>query len=159
MNDIKVKPISIFKSIWCFILSSALICAGVYLVISILLDKGVPFLIGYLIMFHGPLVLLLITALVLYKKEGNSWKASDFKSRMRLNPMKKADWFWAIGIIMFFLVANVLFEPVTAKLAQTPFFSPPDFFPAEINPNKTIVPGYMWDYKLSGQYWVFQLIL
>lgn len=40
------------------------------------------------------------------------------------------------------------------NLAQIPFFSPPDFFPAEINPNKIGNPGYMMDYKLSGEYWV-----
>jgi membrane protease YdiL (CAAX protease family) len=33
-------------------------------------------------------------------------------------------------------------------------FSPPDFFPAEINPNRQVVSGIMMDYKLSGQYWV-----
>jgi membrane protease YdiL (CAAX protease family) len=32
--------------------------------------------------------------------------------------------------------------------------SPPDFFPAEINPNKTAISGFMMDYKLTGQYWV-----
>lgn len=154
MNDISVKPITIFKSIWFFIISSLLIYIGVYFFIPILLDKGVPFLIGYLIFFYFPLMLLFFTALILYKKEGNAWEWSDFKARMRLNPLKKGDWLWIIAIILGYIIAMVLLTPVINMLAQTAFFSPPDFLPAEINPTKTTTSGYMFDYELSGQYWV-----
>lgn len=154
MNNAIIKPITIFKSIWYFIISSLLICLGVYVIIPVLLNKGIPFFAGYLIFFHFPLMLLFITALILYRKEGNAWNISNFKSRMQLNPLKKGDWLWIIGIILFFLIGLVLLTPLNNRIAQIPFFRPPDFFPPEINPNKTSVAGYMWDYKLSGQYWV-----
>lgn len=154
MNDIAVKPITISKSIWYFLISSILIYLGLYIFIPILLDKGVPFLVGYLVLFYSPFVLLFFTAIILYKKEGNAWSVSDFKSRMQLNPLKKADWLWIIGFILFSVILLAIATPVMNKLAQIPFFSPPDFFPAEINPNKTSIPGYMMEYKLSGQYWV-----
>jgi membrane protease YdiL (CAAX protease family) len=73
---------------------------------------------------------------------------------MQLNPLRKADWLWILGIIFVFIIASGLLTPVINKIAKIPFFSPPDFFPAEINPNKTSVPGYMMDYNLSGEYWV-----
>ena len=154
MKDIIIKPITIFKSIWYFLISSILIYIGLYVCIPILLAKEVPFLVGYLIFFYLPFVLLFFTALILYKKEGNAWNISDFKSRMQLKPLRKADWLWIIGIILSFLIVLALFTPVFNKVAQIPFFSPPDFFPAEINPNKTGIPGYKWGYKLSGEYWV-----
>jgi len=119
-----------------------------------MLSKGISFLAGYLVFFYFPFLLLFLTALFLYKNEGNVWNISDFKSRMRLNPLKKVDWLWIMGIILSFIIANAAFTPIINKAAQIPFFSTPDFFPAEINPNKTNVSGYMWDYKLSGAYWV-----
>jgi membrane protease YdiL (CAAX protease family) len=122
--------------------------------IPIFLDKGVPFLTGYFIFFYSPFVPLFFTALILYRKEGNAWNIPDFKSRMQLKPLKKADWFWMIGIFFGFLILLGLLTPLVNKIAQIPFFSPPDFFPAEINPNKTSIPGYAFGYKLSGEYWV-----
>ena len=154
MTDSAIKPATIFKSIWYFAVSSLLINLGMYVFMPILLNKGVPFIIGYFIFFFSPLALLFFTALALYKKEGNAWNISNFKSRMQLNPIKKIDWLWIIGIILGFLIVLGLLTPAVNKLAETALFSPPDFFPAEINPNKTSIPGYMMDYELSGQYWV-----
>lgn len=155
MNNEKIKPMTIFHSIWYFLISSLLIYIGLYVIIPILLSKDVPFLVGYLIFLYIPHILLFVTSLFLYRKEGNSWNITDFKSRMQLNPMKKADWFFVIGLIFFYLITSWLLTPVSNWLAKIPFFSPPDFFPAEINPNKVRIPGFAFDYKLSGEYWVF----
>lgn len=154
MNTKTVKPITIFQSSWYFIISSVLIYLGLYVFAPFLLDKGIPFIIGYFSLFYIPFALLFFTALLLYKSEGNEWNISDFKSRMQLNPLKKADWFWIVGIILISSIIVLAGTPIMNKLAQIPFFSPPDFFPAEINPNKASVTGYMMDFKLSGKYWV-----
>lgn len=154
MNMKAVKPISIFQSSWYFIISSVLIYLGLYVVTPLLLDKGVPFIVCYLSLFYSPFVLLLFTALMLYKLEGNAWNISDFKSRVQLNHLEKADWLGIIGVILVSFVITLAGTPIMSNLAQIPFFSPPDFFPAEINPNKISIAGYMMDYKLSGKYWV-----
>ena len=153
-NVVKVKPITICKSIWYFITSSFLIYLGLYVIIPNLLGKGVPFMVGYLVFFYAPFVLMFIIALILYSKEGNSWRISDFMSRMRLNPLKKADWLWVAGIILFSVLLMAAAQPLMSRLAEIPLFRPPDFFPAEINPNKTAISGYMMDYELSGEYWI-----
>lgn len=153
-KTIDIKPISIFRSIWYFIISSVLIYVGLYKGIPLLLDRGVPFLTAYLILFYLPFVFLFITALVLYKHEGNSWNWYAFKNRLRLKKLNKKDLFWTVGLFFFGLITYVGFTPVAAWLAKFSFFSPPDFFPPEINPNKSMVPGFFMDYKLSGQYWV-----
>jgi len=149
-----IKPISFSKSIIYFIVSSTLIYLGLYNGIPFLLSQGYPFLVGYMIFFYAPFVLLFATALILYKKEGNKWNWTDFKNRLRLKKLSKKDWLWALGLLIFGLITYVGLAPIGNWLAQFPFFSPPDFFPAEINPNKTATPGYMMDYKLAGQYWV-----
>jgi membrane protease YdiL (CAAX protease family) len=149
-----IKPISILTSIWYFIISSLLIYFGLYRGIPILLDKGLPFLSAYLILFYLPFVLLFITALVLYRREGNQWNWSDFKKRLFLNKMSKTDWLWALGLLIFGLITYLGLTPLGNLMAKISFLSPPDFFPAEINPNKPMVSGIFMDYKLAGQYWV-----
>ena len=84
----KIKPISIFNSIWYFIISSVLIYVGLYKGIPLLLDRGYPFLTGYLILFYLPFVFLFITALILYRQEGNKWNWYDFKKRFQFKKMK-----------------------------------------------------------------------
>lgn len=150
----KIKPISIFNSVWYFILSSALIYVGLYKGIPSLLETGFPFLSAYLILFYLPFVFLFITALVLFRKEGNEWNWFDFKTRLQIRKMSKQDWFWALGLLLFGLITYLVLTPVGNWLAKFSFFSPPDFFPAEINPNKSMVSGFFMDFKLSGQYWV-----
>ncbi len=135
MNGLTVKPVSILHSIWFFVVSSLMINIGVYYLIPMLMDKGIPFLTGYFIFFYVPLVLLFFAALILYKAEGNAWHISDFKRRMRINALKKADWLWIAIIIVSYLAVLVILTPLINRIAQVPFFSPPDFFPAEINPN------------------------
>ena len=149
-----IKPISIIKSSWTFLFSFLLIYIGLYVFIPILLSKEIPFLVGYLIFFYFPFALLFLMALVLYKKEGNNWNVANFKSRIRLNPLKMIDWIWIIGIILSFFIFNVILTPVANKVAQIPFFSPPEYFPVEINPNKIAIPGIIWGHNISGQYWV-----
>ncbi len=149
-----VQPITISKSVWFFLISSLLIYFGLYVGIPILLDGGIPFAIGYFIFLYSPHVLLLCTALVLYKKESHSWSVAAFKQRMRLYPLKKSDGLWIMGVFLVYIILMMAGTPLMSKIAQIPLFSPPDFFPAEINPNKTAIPGYMMDYRVSGQYWV-----
>jgi membrane protease YdiL (CAAX protease family) len=154
-----VKPISLSKSIWYFLISSIAIYAGLHAGIPFLQGRGVPFFVGYLIFFHGPLVLLLVTALILYRLEGNAWTWTDFADRTWLTKMSGTDWLWATGLFIFGVLTYFSLAPVGKILAQIPFFSPPDFFPAEINPNKIPQPGFMMDYQLSGQYWIAPIYL
>ena len=158
MNDKAIKPMTILASLPYFLISSVLIYLGLYVITPIFMNRGIPFATLYLVLFQFlPFALLLITALILYQKEGNAWNIADFKSRMRLNPLNKTDWFCIIGIILCYLIIMSLLTPVINQAAQIPFFSPPDFFPAELNPNKTAVPGLVMGSDISGQYWVIVL--
>jgi membrane protease YdiL (CAAX protease family) len=147
-----ISPLSISKSVWYFIFSSLVIYIGLYFGTPILLKAGINFFAAYLIFFHIPLFLLLITAFILFKAEGNNFSWDLFKHRIWLTKMHKVDWIWAIGLFCFGIIIYILLEPIGKILAHHNFFAPPDFFPAEINPNKSMKSGYMMDYKLSGQY-------
>lgn len=149
-----IKPISMLRSSIYFIVSSLLLYVGIYYGIPFLQSQGHSFLTGYLIFTDIPFMLLFITALVLYRLEGNAWNWSDFKARLRLNKLNKKDWLWAAGLLVFGLITYLGLAPLGAWFAKIPFFAPPDFFPAELNPNKIPVPGFMFDYEMAGQYWV-----
>lgn len=158
MNDKTIKPMTILTSLPYFLISSVLIYLGLYVFTPMLMARGIPFVTLYLVLFQfAPFLLLLITALILYSREGNAWNIVDFKSRMRLNPLQKADWLCIIGMILFYLAIMLALTPAINKIAQIPFFSPPDFFPAELNPNKAAVPGLVMGADVSGQYWVIAL--
>lgn len=150
----KIKPISILQSIWFFVISSVIIFSGLYYGIPLLQARGIPVFISYLIVFHIPLFLLIITALIFYRIEGHPLTFASFKERAWLNKMDKKDWLWTMGLFALGISAYLLLAPVGKTLAQIGFLAPPDFFPAEINPTKTPRAGYMMDFKLSGQYWV-----
>ena len=154
MLSMNPKPVSISKSIWFFVVSSLLIYFGLYKGIPILQSKGVPFFAGYMIFFYSPFVLLFLTAIILYAVEGNKFNWPDFKERLRLNRISGVDWIWIVGLTAFGILTYLGLSPLSTLIARIPFFSPPDFFPAEINPNKVQVPGVMMDLKLSGLYWV-----
>ncbi len=148
------KSISLFNSIWYFLISSLIIYFGLYYCIPFTQALGLPFFASYLIFFYTPFVLLLITALILYKFEGNKWDWANFSKRTRLNKLSITDWLWAAGLLVFAIIVYGGLLPAGNWFAKISFFSPPDFFPAEINPNKSRITGYMMDYKLSGQYWI-----
>lgn len=137
-----------------FVISSVLIYLGLYKGIPALMAAGVPFIKGYLVLFYLPFIFMFITALVLYRKEGNPWQLSAFKHRLNLTRLKRSDWFWILGIILVYLILTATTTPIMNNLAQHSFFSPPSFFPAEINPNKAAISGTMMDYSLAGQYWL-----
>lgn len=149
-----IKPISIAKSIWYFIISTIIIYAGLYYITPILLLKNIPFIVLYLIFFHIPLMALIFTALIAYRAEGNAWNLKDFSERLHLKKITWIDWLWTLGLFTFGIAVYFGFSNIGTKLAHLSFFSPPYFFPAEINPNRETIHGYFMDYKLSGQYWL-----
>lgn len=86
-----------------------------------------------------PVIPLLPISIVLFKREQKKQPGLDFKKRFRLNKLKKKDWLWVIsGIILTFVFENIIMEPVSRWMAAIPFLSPPDHFPAFINPLKEV---------------------
>ncbi len=149
-----MKPISIIESSWYFIISFIVIYSGLYYGIPVLQSKGMEFLYAYFIVFHIPLFLLIVVALVLYHFEGNCWSWDNFRKRIWLNKMERVDWLWMMGLFVAGILFYFMLAPIGDTLANINFFKPPDFFPAEINPLKNLRKGYVMDYKLSGQYMI-----
>lgn len=130
------------------------ILIGVYIVLPFLLTKGISFLAGYLICFQTiPFLFIFVLALLLYKKEGNSFIWKKFKERMRLNFNIKILF---IGIILFFfgILMYLLLQPFTVKLASIPLFAPPEWFGPDLHPLKQGTHGSFMGKPLAGEYWI-----
>lgn len=145
---------ALWKAAGLFAVTSAILYFSIYICIKELAAKGLSFLQSYLICFYIPFVLLFAIALVAYKFENRKLSLSDFADRFRLVKMNKADWIWTLGLIVFSLGAYLALGFTGKLLAAMPLFSPPDYFPAEINPNKVMVPGIFMGTVLEGQWWI-----
>lgn len=147
-----IKPISLWKAIILFASTSIPIYVGVYSVIPILQNKGFTFLSSYLITFFPTFAIMLILAFILYWEEGNNLNWISLKERFRLFPIIGKSWLWVIGLFIFG-VAVMLGLSFTGKwLASIPIFSPKEFFPPEINPLKTSIPGLFFGTNVHGQW-------
>lgn len=149
-----IKPLSWPKAALLFAFTSALIIAGVYLGIPALQNVGLTFLQAYLVCFYAPFVLIFLISILAYRLEGNKWSWPAFARRYRLRKMNGKTWLWTVMLILGGGLAAIVLSFTGKWLARMPLFAPPDYFPAEINPNKEMVAGVFMDTPLSGQWGV-----
>lgn len=151
---IKVKPSSFRESIPLFFITSLIIYAGLYYITPVFLKNGDPFLILYFIFFHGPLIFFIPLTFVLYKAEGNIFNLRCIKERLRLTDLNKQTVLWGISLLFWGFICYAVLWQVGGFLAVIPFFSPPDFFPPELNPTRLMEPGLFMGYPLKGNWWI-----
>lgn len=147
-----IKPIPL-KSV-CLIFLGTLfpILVSVYIVLPLLLAKGVSFLVGYLICFQTtPFLLIFILSILLYKQEGNQFNWPRFTERMRLT-FNGRILFRGIILFLFGLITYLLLQPVTLKLAAHPIFAPPSWFGPDLHPLKPGPSGSFMGMHLAGEY-------
>jgi membrane protease YdiL (CAAX protease family) len=149
-----LRPMSIGKAIILFAATSALVYSAVYVAIPKLLDEGFTFLQAYLICFYFPFVVIFMTAILAFILEKGTFSWNILFERFRLQKIDKKTWIWIVGLTIFSLIAYLSLAFTGKLLARVPFLAPPAFFPAEINPGKTMVPGIFMDTPLKGQWWV-----
>jgi membrane protease YdiL (CAAX protease family) len=74
--------------------------------------------------------------------------------RTRLKEVDLRSWLWILGLTVFGLAAYLALTFTAKALASVSWLSPPGFFPAEINPNKSMISGVFMDTPLKGQWWI-----
>ena len=162
-----LAPLSLWKAILLFAATSAPIYIGVYYGIPRLQASGLTFLASYLICFYPTFAVLLILALVLYRREGNPWSWRAFASRYRLNPIRGTTWVWTVALLAFGIAASLLLSPTARWLASFPLLAPPLHLPSEINPLKSPIPETFmattvhgrWGYALAYLAgWLFNIL-
>jgi membrane protease YdiL (CAAX protease family) len=139
-TEIKIKPLSIWKSILLFGIPGLLLFLG--------LTYGIPYFqkLGYKDVFLFPFFLwlpiipLLPISIFFFRKEKKDNPSLKLAERFRFKPITKTDWLWIIGGILFvFIFDFIIMEPIAKWMASKPLFSAPDHFPILFHPLKEIV--------------------
>ncbi len=153
-NQATLKPMPLWKAILLFAATSALIYIAVYFFIPRLIAKELTFLQAYLICFYTPFAAIFVAAFVAFRIEGGTFSWSALVERYRLKNIDKKAWIWIAGLTVFSLSSYLALSFTGRLLASVSWLSPPTFFPAEINPHKSIVSGVFMDTPLKGQWWI-----
>lgn len=152
VENTELKPLALWKAIIIFAITSGILNISIYIGIPFLLKNNLTFLKSYLICFYIPFILIFITAFVFFKMEHG--KLDNFAERFRLSKLNKVDLLWTIGLFVFSIGMYLGLSFTGKLLAKIPIFAPPEYFPAEINPNKTMISGVFMDTTLKNQWWI-----
>jgi membrane protease YdiL (CAAX protease family) len=144
-----------FVSLSFFVVSSALICLSVYVLIPFFMDRwSLLFGEAYLFCFYAPFALLFVAALVYYRLEGNPWSWKAFAARMRLGRLDRRTLLLTLLLFVYSLGSYFLLTSTFgAWLARSlSFISVPSWFPGGLDPNKAMAPGSYLDVPMRGRY-------
>jgi membrane protease YdiL (CAAX protease family) len=147
-----------------FGIPSLIASLGIYVGIPALDRAGVPLFVNFLLLTAGPLALMLLSAFVAYRLEGNPFTWARVKERFRLKPIKGKDWLWTVGLVVVSVGGYMLLLPTAKWLASFPWFEPPPYLPAVVDP-RVVEAGVPTDFlgvQLRGQWWslgVYFLVL
>ncbi len=151
----RIKPIGIFQTIILFLLTSMLVYLGLYFIIPLLLKSGFSFLISYYITFYPTFILMFILTFIFLKIDGYRLQYNVLTERLRLKKLTKKDLWITLLLFIICISTYFLLSYSSSMLANISIFSPPDFFPSEINPLKDkLNNGTFMNYPLFGNWWI-----
>jgi len=155
-NDNKIKPMTFWLSMLYFGIPSLVITVLIYYLWPYLIKIGIPAIVSFALIMNVPLVSLFIASLVAFLMEGNKMSCVNLKDRFRLNPMKKKEWLWTIGLTLFLIICSGGLSFTAKWLASISLFSPPDFLPPVVDPRieQNIIPKEFMGIILKGQWWI-----
>ena len=139
-----------------FGIPSTVIALFIYYLWPYLIKAGIPEMVSFTIIMYVPLAALLLVSLLAFRLEGNTMSWVNLKDRFRLKPMRKGEWLWTIGLIIFTIISYGGLSFTAKWLASISLFSPPDFLPPIVDPRveQTAIPKEFMGIMLKGQWWI-----
>jgi len=125
-----------------------------YLIPAYVERTGVPYFKGYLIGYVLSMAFFFVAAIVAYHIEGNPWTWKALKNRFRLTGLKRGDWFWIAGIIVFVMVTYFGLGFTGDWTRSVSFLAPRAAWPTEFGPGGTsnLTPGEFMGMPMKGQW-------
>jgi membrane protease YdiL (CAAX protease family) len=144
-----------YLTIFVFACSSLILTLSIYLLIPMIMNVfHLPFAIAYLGCFYIPFIFLLLSAFIIYRLEGNKFTIRIMSARLRLhkfdNKSLKLLVIFFILVGLGFLVVTILSQLISDNIK---FLAVPKSFPAGLNHNKELIPGYFLDFSVKGKWW------
>jgi membrane protease YdiL (CAAX protease family) len=155
MMENTIKPLPLKWAVLFFGVPMGTIYFTIYWLMPRLDKWGLPGIVNANVCITGPLVLMLATALIAYRMEGNPMTWESFKKRYRLGKMSGILWLWTLGLLVFTFVAEQIMSFSTDIFLKIPFLQPPDFLPEMLDPR--IDPSTITDFMgvpLKGAWWI-----
>jgi len=157
----KTKQLSVVQVLLAFCIPSAFAFTGFRLILPLIYDKGVPAIIGWPITASVMLLVFVVAAFILLKREAKELNIS-VKERMCLKTLSLKQWGIYIGILILGLIVTLLFSKGSIYMTRIPGLSVPDYFPFFLNPAidpmkadpSILSPGF----SLKGAYWFIPLM-
>lgn len=151
---IEIKPLNFVQSILIFGLSALVFRLSLYNLMPFILHNGFSEFSAFLISYGLPLALMIVATFVGLRREKN---LSFWRTRLRLNKISFRKLLICIGLFILSFLLTGLLIPSAKFIASINIFSPPDFLPEILNPNKT-VPGKALEtfmgVTLHHNYWI-----
>jgi len=138
-----MQPIGLAASFLWFGIPSAIFSWFMLWWLPRLMASGMSLLPIFLLTFATPLALMLLAALVVYRREGNAWTWPAFRERMRLRRMNAGDWLWTIGAVAGVMLVGRLLSPLLGGHELIRFYTHPAGFTEFMTRMSTIGPEWV----------------
>lgn len=154
-----LRPMPIWLSLLLFGIPSLVATLGIYWAIPTFDKAGLPLLVNFFLFTAGPMVLMLLSALIAYRLEGRPFKWEEIKSRFRIKPIRGREWFWTLGLAVVLIGGYLTLLPTARWLASFPAFAPPPFIPPIVDPRVASagIPTELLGVQLEGRWWIVGL--
>ena len=144
-----MKPLGIWKSISYFAIPALLMQAMYHGVMRVTDYLGYRLFFTFLIGFGVPSLVLLIAAIILYRRERSGL---SFRERFRLQKLDRNGWIWTVILCAIWIAVPIIMRPVTAWL-QTNWFHPGKMWIRMMTPD----PNYFMEVPMSA--WVYVVLI
>ena len=144
-----MKPLGFWKSILYFAIPTLLMQGMFHVVMRVTDYLGYRLFFTFLIGFGVPSILLLIAALVLFRRERSGL---SFAERFRLRKLDTAGWIWTVILCAIWIAVPIMMRPVTAWL-QTHWFHPSKMWIRMMTPD----PNYFMEVPMSA--WIYVVLI
>ena len=161
MNTVKIKPMSIWKSLLFFGIPSAYSWITIYGMIPLLIKAGISMYWSFILAITSCTMLMLMAALIAYRLEGNPMTWAALKDRFRLFPIRGKTWLWTLLLIAMIPLYVLLRELISKRIALIPTFAPPAFLPLVLDPrvSQSSIPSSFMGIPLLNSWWLIPIQL
>jgi membrane protease YdiL (CAAX protease family) len=151
-----IKPMPFWVSLLCFGIPSATGWLSVYVLMPALAKLGIPLFWNFWLCLSGPLVGLLIAALIGFRLEGRPFTWNEIKVRFRLKPVRGKEWFGVLALLASIGLYLFLRQTVSSRLVSQPGFGIPSYIPSILDPrlSQTSIPTEYLGESLLGNWWI-----
>lgn len=144
-----VKPIGWVGSILYFGIPAGVFSASILGMLPWMVQRGYGNFLVFNVTFGGPLALMLVAALAVYRLEGHRWTWTAFRDRMRLTRPTRRDWLWTVGLVIVSFGGGRVIEPLANLMSGLTLYTAPAEFTRFMG---TMRAGQIIDGSLSGRW-------